>query len=491
MNEYSEEAIVEQPTIALFEQLGWETANCYEETFGSGSALGRETRSEVVLLARLRPALERLNPELPPEACQLAVEELLRDRSLVSPAQANREVYTLLKDGVKVIFRNDEGFETVETVRVIDWDHPDQNDFLIASQFWIAGELHTRRPDLLGFVNGLPLVLVELKAPQVAVRSAFDDNLRDYKDTIPHLLWYNALIVLSNGSKTVIGSLTAPWEHFSEWKKIGSEGEAGTVSLETAIRGVCQPERLLDLIENFTLFAEKQGGLAKLIAKNHQYLGVNNAFEAVKKNLTPQATQSPPQFHPGKGKKGRLGVFWHTQGSGKSYSMIFFAQKVLRKLRGNLTFVIVTDRKDLDDQIYKNFAAANAVTEPEERVRAGSGEHLRQLLGEDHRYVFTLIQKFQTEKGEAYPALSKRDDIIVLTDEAHRTQYDVLALNMRNALPNAAYLAFTGTPLVAGEERSSAITSASTTSPNRSKTTPPSRCITKTAFPSSSSPMKT
>jgi type I restriction enzyme R subunit len=440
--DFTEDILVEQPTIALFTELGWHSENCYDETFGEGGTLGRETSSEVLLLARLRPALESLNPGLPALALQLAVDELLRDRSLTSSAQANREVYSLLKEGLKVAYRDQDGVETVETVRLIDWEQPRNNNFFLASQFWISSDLYKRRADLVGFVNGIPLLLVELKASHKNLFDAYNHNLRDYKDTIPHLFWYNAYILLSNGSASRLGSLTAPWEHFNEWKKINSEGEEGVVSLETVIRGTCQPERFLDLIENFILFAEAQGGLRKLVAKNHQYLGVNNAFASVQ-NM---------KDNPSKGAQS-LGVFWHTQGSGKSYSMILFAQKVLRKLPGNWTFVIITDRNDLDIQIYKNFAGVGAVTEDEERVRAQSGEHLKQLLQEDHRYVFTLIQKFHTEKGETYPALSKRSDIIVMTDEAHRSQYDVLALNMRNALPNAAFLAFTGTPLIVGEER--------------------------------------
>lgn len=436
--DFTEDSLVEQPAIALFSELGWETANCYEETFGPGGSLGRDTSSQVILLSRLLPVLERLNPDLPQVTFQLAIEELTRDRSRMSPATANREVYKLLKDGVKVTFRDESGVETFETVYLIDWQNPANNDFFLASQFRVSGDLYNRRPDLLGFVNGIPLVFIELKASHVNLQNAYLKNLSDYKDTIPHLFWYNAFILLSNGHDTLIGSLTAPWEHFNEWKKINSEGEEGLVSLETAIRGMCEPARLLDIIENFTIFAEKQGGLAKLVAKNHQYLGVNNAFESIQNSRQ---------------KQGRLGVFWHTQGSGKSYSMIFFAQKVLRKLPGNWTFLVITDRHDLDDQIYKYFAGVGAVTEPEERVRAQSGEHLQKLLKEDHRYVFTLIHKFHTEKGEVYPVLSEREDIIILTDEAHRTQYDVLALNMRNALPKAAFLAFTGTPLMAGEER--------------------------------------
>jgi type I restriction enzyme, R subunit len=443
---FSEDALIEQPAIALFSTLGWQTANCYHETFGPGGQVGRETSSEVVLLSRLQPALERLNPGLPAPALQLAVDELLRERSLMSSAQANREVYQLLKEGVKVTYRDAEGVENTETLRLIDWDNPEENDFFLASQLWVSGDLYQRRPDLVGFINGIPLLLVELKASHKNLNDAYHNNLRDYKDTIPHLFRYNAFILLSNGSEAKIGSLTAEWEHFNDWKKINQEGEEGVVSLETILRGVCEPTRFLDLVENFTLFAEAQGGLRKLVAKNHQYLGVNNAFEVVKSLSSPSLRVSPSLSH-------KLGVFWHTQGSGKSYSMIFFAQKVLRKLPGNWTFVVVTDRTDLDDQIYKNFASVGAVTEAEEWVRAQSGAHLKILLQEDHRYIFTLIQKFYTETGEVYPALSQRSDIIVMTDEAHRSQYDVLALNMRNALPRAAFLAFTGTPLMAGEER--------------------------------------
>jgi type I restriction enzyme, R subunit len=438
MNLYSEDALIEQPAIALLGNLGWEAANCFDETFGSEGTLGRETSSEVILFSRLRPALQALNPSLPSEALELAIQELSRERALMSMVNANQEIYKLLKDGVKVTFRDRDGVETVETVRVIDWSEPGRNDFFLASQFWVTGEMHKRRMDLVGFVNGIPLLFIELKASHKNVEDAFQRNLRDYKDTIPHLFWYNALLLLSNGSVSRLGSITSQWEHFSEWKKINSEGEQGVISLETMLRGVCEPSRFLDMVENFILFQKGQGGLLKIIAKNHQFLGVNNSFDAVQNIRENQ---------------GKLGVYWHTQGSGKSFSMIFFAQKVLRKLKGNWTFLVVTDRTELDDQIYKNFADASAVTEPQNNVRAGSGDHLQQLLTEDHRYVFTLIHKFYTEGGKTYPALTQRDDIIVMTDEAHRSQYDVLALNMRNALPNAAFIGFTGTPLMTGEER--------------------------------------
>jgi type I restriction enzyme R subunit len=237
--------LVEQPAIDLFSELGWETANCWGERFGQNSTLGRETPNEVVLVSLLRPVLKNLNPDLPNEAMDLAIEELVKDRSLMSPAQANREIYRLLKDGVRVFVPSEEG-DAVEVVKVIDWTTPENNEFFLASQFWVMGEMYKRRADLVGFVNGLPLVFVELKASHRRVENAYRDNLRDYKNTIPHIFPYNAFIVLSNGSESKMGSVTANWEHFSEWKKINSEGEEGRVSLETMIRGTCDKSRLLD-----------------------------------------------------------------------------------------------------------------------------------------------------------------------------------------------------------------------------------------------------
>jgi len=462
---YQEDDLIEQPAVDLFSKLRWEVYNAYNEfAEAGGSPLLRETRGEVILVARLRQAIERLNPGLSREAVAGAIEELLRDRSVMNPVAANREVHKLLRDGVRVEFLDPKtGENTSEYVCIIDWDRTENNDFLLVNQFWATGEMHTRRADMVGFVNGLPLLFVELKAIHKKLKSAFDDNVRDYKDTIPHIFWYNAAIILSNGSESVIGSVSAAWEHFAEWKKINDEGEEGVISLETMIRGTCERSRFLDIVENFTLFQEVRGGLVKLIGKNHQYLGVNNAIAALgrvmgitafpkqmdRPALVDRAADGPDEYQVGT--HGRLGVYWHTQGSGKSVSMIFFAQKVLRKVPGNWTFVVVTDRSDLDDQIYKEFARSGAVTETV--AQATSAKHLRQLLGENHRYVFTLIQKFRTEKGEEHPVLSDRQDIIVMTDEAHRSQYDTLAMNMRTALPRAAFLAFTGTPLIVGEER--------------------------------------
>jgi type I restriction enzyme, R subunit len=433
---YTEDHLVEQPGIRLFSSLGWKTVSAMEETFGSSGSLQRETKAEVVLTARLRAAMTALNPGLPEEAIASAVDALTRDRSAMSLVAANREVYQLLKEGVPVSLpdhRN--GGQKIERVRVVDWANPEKNDFLLVSQFSVTGALYTCRPDLVGFVNGLPFVVIELKKPGVPARAAFDDNLTHYKDQIPSLFWYNAFLIASNGTDSRVGSLTADWGRFFEWKRIEREDEPRRVSLEVMLRGTCDRARLMDLVESFTLFSEHKAGLIKIIGQNHQYLGVNNAIASM--------LEARKMAH------GRAGVFWQTQGSGKSFSMVFYAQKVLRKLPGNWSFVVVTDRVELDDQIAKTFKAVGAVSEDEgKKCHASSGAHLRELLRGNHRYVFTLIHKFQTPE-----MLCDRPDVIVLTDEAHRSQYDILALNMRAALPKALFLAFTGTPLIAGEER--------------------------------------
>ncbi len=438
--QYTEDQLVEQPAIELFQQLGWDTVNAYYETLGPRGTLGRDNKSEVFLTRRLKAAIERLNPGAPAEALDQAVTEITRPRTVLHYARANQQIHSLIRDRVTVSIRQPDGTTLPEKLTVIDWENPENNDFLLVSQLWVHSDLYRKRTDLVGFVNGIPLVFVELKASHRNLQHAYDDNLRDYRDTIPHLFVPNGFLVLSNGAESKVGTITSGWEFFSEWKKINSEGEEGSVSLETVIRGMCTKERLLDLIENFVAFQDRPGGFVKLLARNHQYLGVNNALARME-----ELRQAPPE------ERGKLGVFWHTQGSGKTLSMLFFSQKVLRKVPGNWSFVIVTDRDDLDEQAYKEFLSAGVITE--KHMRATGSTHLRQLLTEDHRYVFTLIHKFRTEKGETHPVVSDRDDVIVVTDEAHRTQYDTLALNMRNALPNAGFLAFTGTPLIAGEER--------------------------------------
>lgn len=432
----SEDGIVEKPALALLRELGWECINLYDEALGPNNPTGRNSFREPHLSARLRAALERLNPSLSGEALKLAEEELTRDRSAVIPVAANREVLSLLTNGVRVEIKNQDGKFEVILVKVIDWKDPTNNDFLVANQVWVEGILHKRRPDTIGFVNGLPLLLAEWKAPTSPLADAYEKNLRDYKDAIPQLFQANGFVILSNGLETVMGGSHAPYQFFSPWKKL-EEGGPEDPSLETMLRATCEPARFLDIIENFVLFDEAKGGLVKIIGRYHQVLGVNRAIEAV------QHIES---------NQGRLGVFWHTQGSGKSLSMVMFAEKVLRQLGGNYTFVIVTDRTELDNQIAGQFATVGALTKDTQHAQAGSRVHLRELLAGNERYVFSLIQKFSTDDHEQMPVLSERSDIIVMTDEAHRSQYDQLAANMRAALPNAAFIGFTGTPLIKGQE---------------------------------------
>jgi type I restriction enzyme R subunit len=424
---YTEDSYVEQPAINLFSSIGWQTLNCYSESFGAEGTLGRENRSEVILVRELRAALIQINPSCTIDEIDLAIEYLTRDRSVMSSIAANEACYKLLKEGVKVkACADDEDFITVQ---VIDWQSAENNNFLLCSQLWITGEIETRRPDLIGFVNGLPLVFIELKASSRQLIDAYKDNLADYKSVIPQLFWFNQLVILSNGVQSKVGTISSQWEHFSEWKKIEREDEPRVVSLETVIRGTCDKGRLIDIIENFILFENKKS-CVKIVAKYHQYLGVNQSLQGLRSIEEIQ---------------GKLGVFWHTQGSGKSFSMVFFCQKAFRKFPGNWTFVITTDRRDLDDQIYKTFSSCGLL---KEECQAESAAELKLLLSEDHRFVFTLIHKFRTDLGETYPRLSDRNDVIVITDEAHRSQYSTLALNMRTALPNAGFMAFTGTPLL-------------------------------------------
>lgn len=428
---YTEDSYVEQPAINLFSSIGWENIDCYSETFGDEGLLGRESRSEVILIRELREALTIINPDCTANEINLAIEEIARDRSAMSAIAANEACYKLIKNGVSV--KADADDEDQITVKVIDWQNKDNNRFLLCSQLWVTGEIETRRPDLIGFVNGLPLVFIELKAAHRQLIHAYKDNLADYKKVIPQLFNFNQLVILSNGVQSKVGTISSQWEHFADWKKVEREDEPRMVSLETVIRGTCDKNRLLDIVENFILFENKKA-CVKIVAKYHQFLGVNQALEGLRSIEEIQ---------------GKLGVYWHTQGSGKSFSMVFFCQKAFRKFPGNWTFVIITDRKDLDEQIYKTFSACGLL---KEECQAESASELKQLLSEDHRFVFTLIHKFRADQGESYPELSDRKDVIVITDEAHRSQYASLALNMRTALPNAGFLAFTGTPLLGQDE---------------------------------------
>lgn len=397
----------------------------------------RASKRDVILVDRVREAAVRLNHGIPELTIDAALERLVDRRIALSLVEANREVYELLRDGIPVEFDNALGQKQQEHVRLIDFNEPANNRYLAVTQLWIKGERGYRRPDILLYVNGLPLVFIELKNSNVKLRNAFEDNLTRYKCEIPQLFMANAICVLSNGIETKIGSFTAEWEHFFNWLRIDNEKEKinrkeikrnGT-SIEAVIAGLFARQRLLDYVENFILYYK---GTRKIIAQNHQFIGVNRAYDTfLKRNEL----------------EGKLGVFWHTQGSGKSFSMIFYVRKIFRKETGDFTFVVVTDRDDLDGQIYRNFLHTGTVTEAEAAQPKDSGE-MRKFLGQDKRIIFTLIQKFGWDKGKTYPELSLRSDIIVIVDEAHRTQYKTLAENMRAGLKNAQYIAFTGTPLL-------------------------------------------
>ncbi|KOC20374.1 deoxyribonuclease [Comamonas testosteroni] len=486
----SEDRLV-QATFAehLEKTLNWDSVYAWnKETFGPTGTLGRTNESEAVLVRDLRSALCQLNPQLPPPAIEEAITKLTHHDFSRSLLQHNRAFHALIRDGVPVSYRNAQGQLSHAQAAVIDFRNPTNNRFLVVRELKLTGlrtPNYNRRADLVCFVNGLPLVFIELKAVYKNIRAGFDGNLRDYMDenVVAHAFHHNAFLIVSNGHNARFGSITSTWEHFGEWKRL-HESDVGNVAAEVLLNGMLAKDRLLDILENFILFdASKAGAVRKVVARNHQLLGVNQAVasvvrqEALKREFptakrltyrtielpyaeTDKATNEPqsaypiaaeapaPQYlqiieraHPD---LGRLGVVWHTQGSGKSYSMAFFAEKVRRTVPGNFTFVLMTDRDDLDSQIYKTFIGCGVADE--QTPRASSGPELQRLLSENHRYVFSLIHKFNQDVTPEEP-YSPRDNIIVVSDEAHRTQSGKLARNMRMALPNAAFIGFTGTPL--------------------------------------------
>ena len=442
--EYSEDGLVEQATQDVLEELGWEVLTAYhKETLGGDGLLGRENKSEVVLVRYLLVALKRLNPDLPDSAYEQAIEQIIQKESDKSLGRINKDKSELLKNGVPVSFTDTKGDLVKKKLKVIDFNNYESNHFLAVRQFEVHGDLYNRRPDVICFVNGIPLVFMELKAHHQDLRNAFEDNLKDYKDVIPEVFHNNGFILLSNGTDAKVGTITSPYKFFLDWKRI-EEDEEGVVKLDTILRGTCDKNRLLDIFENFLLFDDSHGKVVKLMAKNHQYIGVNKVIENVNDIEELQ---------------GKLGVFWHTQGSGKSYSMVFLCEKIHRKLGGSYTFVIAVDRTELENQLYDTFSGVGVVNDKNIVAGKKNGmtgrEHLRELLSENHRYVFTLIHKFSIDpKVESvYPKLTDRKNVIVISDEAHRTQGGTYARNMRYyGLPNASYLGFTGTPIIKDEE---------------------------------------
>jgi type I restriction enzyme R subunit len=449
--DYSEDILVEQTAIELLKELGWETVLAFDaETFGKDGMLGRNGKKEVVLQKFLFQALKDLNPDLPNEAYQQAIDKLIEYSSSKLLADINYEKYEWLTNGIPVDYRTNTGEQIKDyKLRVFDFDEAKNNHFIAVRQLWVEGNYgHKRRPDIIGFVNGIPLLFIELKATHRNLETAHIHNLKDYKDTIPQLFHCNAFVILSNGIDSKIGSITGKYEHFHDWKRI-QENEEGIVSMETILRGVCDRTRFIDLFENYILYDTKtMGSVVKLIARNHQFIGVNLAIDNFRtKQLQHKEgiiTQEESQ---------KLGVFWHTQGSGKSYSMVFFCQKIHRKFTGNYSFLIVTDRNELDTQIYGTFSGVGVVPSTESgkkstfSAKADSGSNLKQLLKEDKRYIFSLIHKFNFED-----VCTERSNLIVISDEAHRTQAGTYAMNMRKALPHASFLGFTGTPLFKNDE---------------------------------------
>lgn len=441
----NEDTLVQQTTVNyLHNQLGWESVYAYnQETYGPEGLLGRSSDREVVLTRYLRQALIKLNPDLP----KIAYDEAIRQIRDYSQSQSlltnNFEKYKLFKDGVLVSYQEEKGEIKKERLKVFDFDDATRainNHFLTVRELWVQGDLYRRRIDIAGFVNGIPLLFIECKNIHKDLKHAYDRNLSDYKDTVPHLFHHNAILMLANGNKAKIGSITAGFEHFHEWKRL-SESDAGVVDMETLLKGVCDKANFMDIFENFILFDDSEGTKIKILAKNHQYLGVNQVIKALD--------------DPGR-TKGKLGVFWHTQGAGKSYSMVFFTTKVHRKIGGNYTFLICTDRDDLDTQIYNTFAGCGVADNDKNPCRPTSGKHLAELMTHHKAYVFTTVQKFN-QNVDPQEGYTRRPDIIVITDEAHRTQYGTLALNMRNALPEANFIGFTGTPLFKDDEITSKV----------------------------------
>ena len=419
-------------------EYGWKRIECDPsvEAQDDVAMTGRSSVTECILPEVFFNALKRINPLIDTEILADIVRDFRKDYTGTDMVDTNYRFYNQIRNGIKVNVRKN-GKEDFDIVRIIDFDNVENNDFHCVNQMWIKGRFRYRRPDVLLFVNGLPMVFIELKNSTVKVEESYNKNLVSYRQDIPNIFALNQICVLSNGLQTKLGAWNAGYEFFFEWLRVDNEKEKLDreqiaeygLSITNLIDGLFRKERLLDYIENFIFFDNKR---IKIIAKNHQYLGVNNLMASVGKRAE---------------LNGKLGVFWHTQGSGKSYSMVMFVRKVKRKLHGNFTFLVITDRDDLDTQIHKTFVRAEVIGDKEE-CQSKNAVQLREFLSGNKPMVFTLIHKFQYDKTKKYPVLSERDDIFVLVDEAHRTQYKQLAENMHTGLPNANYIAFTGTPLL-------------------------------------------
>lgn len=429
-HEYSENILVQESAGNLLRDgLGWDVVFAYnQEVLGSNGTLGRSSYKEVVLTRYLEKALLRLNPWLTDNQLTEALMKFMAYSATNSIMQINEEKFKIIRDGIEVTDNRPGHENNTIAARLIDFDNPDNNHFLAVKEMKIHGSLYRRRTDIVGFVNGIPLLFVELKGVDVDVENAYNNNYKDYLDTIPQLFHYNAFLMLSNGYKAKIGTLDSKYEFFHEWKRLKEE-DAGSVELETMLRGVCEKRTFLDLFENFIIYDHSDGRTTKILSRNHQYLGVNRAIEAYRNR---------------KFKDGKLGVFWHTQGSGKSYSMVFFARKINRKFEGSPTFVVLTDREELNTQISELFVNCGLIGGEAANYIASSGQNLVDRLKDNPPYIFTLIHKFNKPNASPY---TPEHDIILMSDEAHRTQNGTYAENMMRLLPTAHRIGFTGTPI--------------------------------------------
>ena len=432
--DYSENILVQESVGHLLEELGWRVELAYHtEVLGDNGSFGRKSYKDILLVRYFKEALKRLNPWITPELAEDARKTFEQHLSTASLMQINEEKYFMIRDGIPVKVKNPNGKIEEKKAAIIDFTNPDNNEFLAIKELKIHGDLYRRRTDIVGFVNGIPLLFVELKKNTVDVQDAYTNNYTDYLDTIPHLFYYNAFLILSNGLQSKVGTLASKYEFFHEWKRL-NEQETGSVALETMLRGICNRANFLDLLENFILYDHSGGTTVKILARNNQYLGVNEvvkAYEARKLN------------------NGKLGVFWHTQGSGKSYSMVFLSQKIRRKFAGSPTIVILTDRDELNTQISDTFENCGLLgkTKASEFI-ATSGDNLIKKLEGNPSFIFTLIQKFNRKVEK--PIIPDHD-IIIMSDEAHRSQYGIFADNMADLLPTASKIGFTGTPLLSND----------------------------------------
>ena len=433
--DYSEDQLIQKSAADLLEnELGWTSVMAWDaEVLGETGTLGRKSYHEVLLVRHFCKALKALNPWMTEKQLAEAVERMTEHISSQSLMQINEQKYQYIKDGIPVTRTKPNGETDEVKAKVIDFASPEKNEFMCVRELWVYGSLYRRRADIVGFVNGIPLLFMELKNHDVEVIDAFNKNYRDYLDTIPQLFHHNAFIMFSNGLEARVGTIDSKWEFFHEWKRL-NEMEAGCIELPTMLRGICKKENFLDLLENFILYDHSDGRTVKIMARNHQYLGVNQAVEMYRNREYVN---------------GKLGVFWHTQGSGKSYSMLFLAQKIRRKFAGSPTIVVLTDREELNKQISDTFENCGMLGNVKaSKFIAQSGEDLITKLKGNPSFIFSLIQKFNRPDAEPiYPD----HDIVVISDEAHRTQNGVFADNLMHLLPTANRIGFTGTPLLSND----------------------------------------